>query len=317
MGNNQKTTLVIMAAGIGSRYGGVKQLDPVGPNGELIISYSVYDAVRSGYDKIIIVLRHEIKADFDEVVGNKLEILCKLNHVILEYAYQDIRDLPDGIVFPEGRTKPWGTCQALLACRELLDSPFAVINSDDYYDRQALSSIHNFLVKSDLSQPEKQCMVGYQLLNTLSASGGVTRGICKVDSEGMLSSIRETHNLKERADGEISFEEKNGETGTVPRDSIVSMNIWGFMPSMIQWMEEGFSTFLKKQGDKIMENEFLIPDFVGDLLEKKQITVRVLPTSSVWYGMTYKQDHKIVADAILEMVHQGIYPENIYRITED
>ncbi len=296
------TTLVIMAAGIGSRFGGgIKQLAPVGPNGEIIMDYSIYDALSAGFNKVVFIIRRDLEKDFKEIIGNRIEKLCKV-----EYAFQENDNLPGGFTTPPERKKPWGTGHAILSCKGLVNEPFLVINADDYYGKEAFVKIHDFLVSDEAkSNPLAFCMAGFILKNTLSDNGGVTRGVCKVDQNNMLIDVVET--------GDIEKTETGAKTpdGDIDAESYVSMNMWGLTPSFIDGLEEGFIEFLSnvKEGD--LKAEYLLPTIVDGLIKDGKATVKVLPTNDKWFGVTYKEDAPVVIASIKKLVEDGIYPEKL------
>ena len=278
-------TLVILAAGIGSRFGGVKQLEPIGKNGEVIIDYSIRDAVDAGFRKIVFIIRSAIEADFKEMIESRAAKYCAKNGVEIAYALQELDKLPAGFSCPEGRTRPWGTGHALLCCKELVNGPFAVVNADDYYG----PSTYKMLVEH-LQKEQTWCLIGFRLGNTLSCYGGVTRGICKIEN-GDLVSVKETKNVCKTENGV----EANGES--LDADVCVSMNMWGFTPKLFDALQEGFLIFLKENGSDL-NKEYLLPEAVDKLLKAGEATVRVLPTKEVWYGMTYREDIPIVKEAL-------------------
>lgn len=299
-----KTSLVIMAAGIGSRFGeGIKQLSSVGPNGEIIMDYSVHDAIEAGFDKIIFIIRKDIEEDFREVIGDRMEKVCTPLDVEVDYAFQDLHDLPEGFTLPEGRTKPWGTGQAVLAARDLVKEPFAVINADDYYGKEAFRQVHDFLVEGQ----DDFCMAGFILKNTLSDNGSVTRGVCHMEN-GLLTDVEETHNIVKTADGA----ESDGRALDV--NSLVSMNFWGFTPDFMTSLQKGFTEFL--EGEEMKANplkaEYLIPIYIGELLEKGEVRVEVLKSCDTWYGMTYKADVAPVQESFRKMIADGVYRSDLY-----
>lgn len=301
-----KTTLVIMAAGIGSRFGGgIKQLSPVGPNGEIIMDYSVHDAVLAGFDRILFIIRRDIEEEFREVIGERLEKQLKAKQVEVAYAFQDIRDIPSGFSFPEGRTKPWGTGQAVLACKGMLDGPFAVINADDFYGREAFFAIHKELVEADPAKAGAYSMAGFILGNTLSDNGAVTRGICSVDENGYLTGVDETHNIVKKG-GKAYKGDKELDV-----NAHVSMNFWGFSADFLDLLEEGFTAFMKSNPDP-MRGEYLIPIFIGDLLAQNKVSVRVIETKDKWFGMTYKEDTPLVRAAFEKLIQDGIYRSDLF-----
>lgn len=300
-----------MAAGIGARFGGgVKQLKSVGPSGELIIDYSVYDAIRAGFTQIVFILRRDIAADFREVIGDRLERICRSMNVTISYAYQDQNDLPAGHVCPEGRTKPWGTGQALLTCRELVHGPFAVINADDYYGR-SFDQMIAYLKSLPEDAVGCYCLAGYRLCNTLSDFGGVTRGICQTDPQKRLLQIQETRNIVKTASGAAV----KGEDILTPLDmqACVSMNMWGFTPDVFSRLDAAFLRFLDTYGTELT-SEFVLPDIIDAMLP--QISVQVLPTEERWFGMTYREDLPAVRAAFLELAAQGVYSPHLFGAAE-
>ena len=301
-----KTTLLIMAAGIGSRFGGgIKQLAPVGPNGEIIMDYSIHDAIKAGFNKVVFIIRKDIEADFREVIGDRIEKLCAEKGVEVGYAYQSLDKLPDGFVVPEGRTKPWGTGQAVLVAKDLLNEPFAVINADDYYGKVAFAELHNFLV-SEAATATDYCMAGFLLKNTLSDNGGVTRGLCRANAEGYLTDVVETSDIVKTAAGAAV----NGEA--VDADTPVSMNMWGLTPGYLNLLEEGFTTFLQGIAGNELKAEYLLPIHIGGLLRDGKVTVRVLPTPDKWFGVTYKEDKDLVIESFKQLIAAGEYNADLF-----
>lgn len=301
-----KTSLVIMAAGIGSRFGrGIKQLEPVGPNGEIIMDYSIYDAVEAGFDKIIFIIRKDIEKDFKERIGNRMELICKKLNVEVQYAFQELRDLPEGVKFPEGRKKPWGTGQAVLACKNLIQEPFAVVNADDYYGKEAFIKLHSFL--EEKRKPNEYCMAGFILKNTLSENGGVTRGICKVDQDGFLTEVVETKNIVKT--------ERGAEAGNqiIDINAYVSMNMWGLTPEFVDLLEKGFSEFFVKSDNDILSKEYLLPVYIDELLQKKQVSIKVIETQDKWVGVTYKEDKDTVVEYFEELIRKDVYNKNLFE----
>lgn len=302
-----KATLVIMAAGIGSRFGGgIKQLEPVGPNGEIIMDYSIYDAMQAGFDKVVFVIRKDLEKDFKEVIGNRIERV-----VDTAYAYQETSDIP--LQFAEHykeRTKPWGTGQAILCCKEVVDSPFLVINADDYYGKQAYAEAYRYLTEERNSDKMEICMVGFVLKNTLSENGSVTRGICHVDEDGMLADIVETQGI-EKCDNGAVIRNETGERA-IDADSAVSMNMWGLSPEFFQILESGFETFLSDIEEGNLKAEYLLPTIIGGLLEEDRIAVRVLESKDKWFGVTYKEDKDSVVASVRALVDAGMYPEKLF-----
>ncbi len=303
----KKTTLVIMAAGMGSRYGGVKQLDPVGPSGEIIMDYSVYDAIEAGFNKVVFIIRKDLEDDFKEVIGNRIA-----RKIEVEYCFQELDDLPEGFSIPEGRTKPWGTGQAVLAAKELVNEPFVVINADDYYGKEAFVKIHDYLTSFGESKDKYEfCMAGFVLGNTLSDNGTVTRGICEVDENDILLDINETADLiqvEDYVEGKNLMTQKEV---NLPIDSVVSMNMWGFTPGLLDELEIGFKEFLSQYG-KELKSEYLLPEVVGDLIDKEKSNVKVLRTNDKWFGVTYKEDREKVIESFKELVELGLYPEKLF-----
>lgn len=296
-----QTTLLIMAAGIGSRFGsGIKQLEPVDEQGHIIMDYSIHDAIEAGFNKVVFIIRKDIENEFKDVIGNRIEAVCKAHSVTVEYVFQDINDIPGEL--PEGRTKPWGTGQAVLAAKDVLTTPFVVINADDYYGKEGFREIHDYLVKGGQS-----CMAGFVLKNTLSDNGGVTRGICKMDEYNNLTEIVETSNIVKNAEGAEADGVK------LDTESLVSMNMWGLAPEFLKTLESGFQYFFEKVvPENLIKEEFLIPTFIGELLAEGRISVKVLRTNDTWYGMTYKEDVAAVKDSFREMLEKGIYREELF-----
>lgn len=296
-----ETALVIMAAGIGSRFGGgIKQLTPVGPNGEKIIDYSIHDALEAGFTQIVFVIRRELEALMRAEVGDRIEA----KGVCVKYVYQELEDLPEGFdpKLAENRKKPWGTGQAVLACRSAVSVPFAVINADDYYGKEAFRLIHGYLAEHGTEQ-HRYCMAGFVLKNTLSDFGSVTRGLCKVDADGYLTEIVETKGLVRTADGAAAGDRP------VDPETPVSMNVWGFTPEFLDALGDGFREYLKT-GD-LVGGEYLLPGVVGELLAAGKITVRCLRTNDTWFGVTYAEDKPLVQERIGALVEAGVYPEKL------
>ena len=298
------STLVVMAAGMGSRFGGIKQLEPIGPNGEIIIDYSIHDAIEAGFDKVVFIIRRDIEKDFREVIGDRLA--KKYN---VSYVFQDMNNIPEGFEVPEGRTKPWGTGQAVLSVKGVVNEPFVVINSDDYYGKEGFVKLHQYLtsgaVETEGAYPF--CMAGFKLGNTLSDNGTVTRGVCKVDDKGMLTQVNETFELKAQGNM-VNGVDGDGNSVELPMDSYVSMNMWGFTPAFIDELEKGFPEFLSniKPGD--VKAEYLLPTIVSNLLAEGRATVKVLDTNDYWYGITYKEDKEAVVKFFNELAAKNVYP---------
>ena len=303
-----KTSLVIMAAGIGSRFGGgIKQLEPVGPTGEIIMDYSIHDAIKAGFNKIVFIIRKDIEADFREVIGERIEKLCDRLGVEVAYAFQAMDDIPEGETVPEERKKPWGTGQAVLSCRGIVNEPFIVINADDYYGKEAFVNIYNFLQNYTPEKADDFCMAGFILKNTLSDNGGVTRGICQVDDNGFLTDIVETTEIVKTPNGA-----KSGDTEIDP-ESYASMNMFGFTSEFIGRLEDGFKEFFKTAAkENPLKAEFLIPIYAGQLLREKKITMKVLETSDKWFGVTYKEDKPMVVEAFKKLIADGEYNEDLF-----
>lgn len=299
-----KPALVVMAAGMGSRYGGLKQIDPVGPNGEIIIDYSVYDALRAGFGSVVFVIKREIEEAFREKIGKSIEHL-----VDVRYAFQDLDDLPLGFAVSPGRVKPWGTAHAVLTARNHIKGPFAVINGDDFYGRQSFEAIGDFLSSPEMTA-NSFAMVGYPVENTVTEHGHVARGICHIDHEDNLVSLVERTKVAYH-EGDICYHE-NESWAPVPADALASMNLWGFSPRFMQDLATCFPDFLDTTKN-IETAEYLLPSVVHDLLRAKEVTVRVLRTSDRWFGVTYKEDKPFVKDAIARLVAEGQYPERLWN----
>lgn len=300
-GENMQTTLLIMAAGIGSRFGGgIKQLEKVDENGHIIMDYSIHDAIEAGFNKVVFIIRKDIEDEFKNVIGDRIEAVCAEHNVTVDYAFQDINDIPGTL--PEGRTKPWGTGQAVLAAKDILTTPFIVINADDYYGKEGFSAVHEYLVSGGES-----CMAGFVLKNTLSDNGGVTRGICKMDAQNNLTEIVETKNIVKTSEGAET------EGIRLDTDSLVSMNMWGLTPGFLKVLEKGFAEFFEKEVvTNPLKAEYLIPTFIGELLEQGKMSVKVLRSNDTWYGMTYKEDVAAVKNSFKEMLEKGIYKEDLF-----
>ena len=296
-----RAALVIMAAGIGSRFGGgIKQLEPVGPNGEIIMDYSIRDAVEAGFDKVVFVIRKDLEKDFKEVIGERIE-----KQIPVEYAFQELDDIPQEFQEKfQGRTKPWGTGQAILACRGKVTEPFLVINADDFYGKEAYVEAYQYLKeKKEVSGKEPICMVGFVLKNTLSENGGVTRGVCEVDENGHLTNIVETHNIIRKGD---KAEAEDG-AKELELDVPVSMNMWGLQPEFLDILEKGFHEFLETTKADDLKAEYLLPTIIGGLLKEGRAEVTVLNSKDKWFGVTYKEDKESVVNAIKELIEKGIY----------
>ncbi|MCQ2401549.1 MAG: nucleotidyltransferase [Lachnospiraceae bacterium] len=304
----KETALVIMAAGIGSRFGGgIKQLAKLGPHEEIIIDYSIHDALKAGFDKIIFIIRKDIEADFKEVIGDRISRIAKVR-----YAFQDLSDLPEGFTVPEGRKKPWGTGQAILAARDLIDCPFIVINADDFYGAEGFKKVHDYLVNEmdENSDRLDLCMAGYVLGNTLSENGAVTRGVCEKDETGHLVSVHETFDI-EKKDGVVKGKTETGEEVLLTEDAVASMNMWGLTPAFVKKLGEGFPEFLKKSEGNI-KAEYLLPEVVGDLVTEGKATVKVLHTDDKWFGVTYADDKPYVMAALKELHEKKVYGDKLF-----
>ncbi len=300
-------TLVVMAAGIGSRYGGLKQVDPVGPSGEVVLDYSVYDAIRSGFDRIVFILRKDIEADFRARIGRRIERAADT-----AYVFQSLDQVPPGFRVPEGRKKPWGTAQALLASKDAVTTPFLAVNADDYYGRMAFEAMAAYLGgRPPGGTIPKFAMVGYRLENTLSEYGTVARGVCEATADGDLLGIRELLKIKRFPDG-IKHTENDVDWTPLDPASWTSMNCWGFTPALFAELESRFPEFLRRNAAKALKAEFLIPEVVGELIREKRARVRVLPTRERWFGVTYPQDRPLFRTAILELIDRGAYPRDLW-----
>ena len=306
----KKTALVIMAAGIGSRFGGgIKQLEPVGQGGEIIMDYSIHDALEAGFDRIVFVIRRDLEKDFREVIGDRIEKIAPVS-----YAFQELDDIPSGFTVPQDRKKPWGTGQAVLSVRDIVNEPFLVINADDYYGKEVFKKIHDYMTGDmDENAPVYDiCMGGFILANTLSDNGGVTRGVCEVGEDEILRAVRETYNIIKTADG-LTASDKEGNPVTVREDQHVSMNMWGLTPAFIKELERGFPEFLSglKEGD--LKSEYLLPTIIDQMIKDGRARVKVLETRDHWFGVTYKEDKEGVAESIRALISQGVYPEKLFQ----
>ena len=303
------TVLVIMAAGIGSRFGGgIKQLEPMGPSGEIIMDYSIHDAMEAGFNKVIFIIRRDLEKDFKEIIGHRIGKLLPV-----EYAYQELENLPAGYEVTPGRTKPWGTGQAVLSVKGMVDGPFLVINADDYYGREGFRRIHDYMAEHMDSQSEIYdiCMGGFVLSNTLSDNGTVTRGVCQVDGDGFLTNVTETYNIQMKEDG-LHATDESGAPVTISPSQPVSMNMWGLPASFIQELEKGLPVFLDslKEGD--IKSEYLLPKIIDNLVQNKKARVTVLDTPDKWFGVTYREDKQAVTDAIRGLIESGVYKERLF-----
>lgn len=293
--------LVVMAAGMGSRFGGLKQIEPVGPNGQIIMNYSIYDAWKAGFRHVVFIIKEEMRQAFQERIGDYASTLMKV-----EYAYQSLDRLPEGYAAPEGRTKPFGTGHAVYCVCGMFREPFAVINADDFYGADAFQTMYDYLASAQDDEKYRYCMVGYRVENTLTENGTVARGVCTADENGNLATITERTKISRDENGNIS----DPEAGIIPEGTLVSMNMWGFTPSFLDELEAGLIDFLQnKLKTDLMKAEFYLPTAVDDLIKAGKATAKVLSTSAQWYGVTYKEDKPVVVEALKRMTDEGIYPE--------
>ena len=302
------TTLIIMAAGIGSRYGkGIKQLAKIGPHDEIIMDYSIYDALEAGFNKVVFIIRKDIEKEFKEVIGNRIE-----KHIQVEYVFQEINNIPEGCTVPEGRIKPWGTGQAILSCKGIVNEPFVIINADDYYGKVAFKKLHDFLIEDSHRNSEfTMAMAGFILKNTLSDNGTVTRGICVEDEEGYLHRVIETKGIIRNSQGTIDCETEESKD-IIQENNRVSMNMWAGYPDFIQVLDERFAEFLKDEAGDPLKKEYLLPNIVGDLLKEENVDVKVLETHDKWIGITYKEDTELAQAGFREMIRSGKYPTKLW-----
>lgn len=305
-----KTTLVIMAAGIGSRFGGgIKQLEAVGPCGEIIMDYSIYDAIEAGFNKVVFIIRKDIEEDFRRIIGKRVE-----KHIEVEYVYQENNLTAYGHESPKERTKPWGTGHAVLSCKSAVTEPFVVINADDYYGKQAFKKVHDYLVETN-NKPGNYCMAGFVLGNTLSENGTVKRGVCKTDEKDCLVSVEECTELR-AVEGGVAGVGLLGNEFVIPMDTPVSMNMFGFTTDFLEELEKGFKSFLDEvfeeaNVEKSLKSEFYLPSMVSELINSKKAEVKVLTTPDRWIGVTYREDKPMVVEAIGKLVESGVYPKGI------
>ena len=305
-----KPILVVMAAGMGSRYGGLKQIDPVGPNGEIIIDYSLYDAKKAGFEKVVFIIKKEIEKDFKESIGTRIPA-----GITAEYVFQSTDDLPQGYSLPEGRIKPWGTAHAVCAARDVIDAPFAVINADDYYGPDAFKVIFDYLSAEKDIEKYRFTMVAYELENTLTENGYVSRGVCETDANDMLLSVTEHTHIEKDEEHGAKFTEDDGATWQpLAPDSLVSMNLWGFTPDFVKEAWAGFSAFLDETFVKNpLKGEYYLPSVVTNLINADKATVKVLHSGDRWYGVTYKEDKPKVVAALKNLQDTGVYPEKLWK----
>ncbi len=299
-----KPTLVVMAAGVGSRYGGLKQIERVGPGGEIMLDYSVYDAIRAGFGKVVFIIRHDIEQDFKSAIGAHFQ-----GRIEVEYVFQELDCLPEGFAVPAGRVKPWGTGHAIMQCQNAVREPFAVINADDFYGAQSYLAIARYLGRLTPSAND-YALVGFRLFNTLSEHGSVTRGICEVDARSMLVGVKERFKIEKTPEG-ARYEDEGGQWVKLLGAEIASMNMFGFTPSLFGFLNEKFPLFLKNSSGNL-KAEFLIPAIADELIRERRITMRVLDTPEKWFGVTYKEDKEHVARGIRRLIDTGIYPQNLW-----
>ena len=303
------TTLIIMAAGIGSRFGeGIKQLAQMGPNGEIIMDYSIHDAKEAGFNKVVFIIRKDIFKEFEEIIGNRIK-----EQVDVEYVFQELDDLPEGFEVPEGRTKPWGTGQAVLCCKDVVKEPFVIINADDYYGKEAFVKLHDFLVSGEnLGREFTMGMGGFILKNTLSDNGTVTRGVSVVDENGLLSQVHETTGIEMGEDGQIKCDSEEVQEWISPEDK-VSMNMWAGYPEFLDFLADDFKDFLVNVEEGDLKSEYLLPNIVDKLLKEERANVKVLETQDRWFGVTYKEDKETVQEAFRELIADGVYAEKLWE----
>ncbi len=303
-----KPVLVVMAAGMGSRYGGMKQIDPVGPNGQVIMDYSLYDARRAGFETVVFVIKHEIEDAFKAAIGDRVSKVMQVH-----YAFQQLDELPAGYTIPEGRAKPWGTCHAVLAAKPFIDGPFAVVNADDYYGPEAFRVMYEYLSTHSDGELYDYCMVSYLLQNTVSENGSVARGVCQANPDGTLHSVTERTRIETYAGG-IHYTEDGGESWTdLPGETPVSMNLWGFGKSFLEEADRRFAGWLDENLAKNpLKCEYFLPLVVTELLEEGKARVQLLHSTDKWYGVTYREDKPVVVDAIARMTREGLYPEDLW-----
>ncbi len=300
-----KPTLLVLAAGMGSRYGGLKQLDGIGPNGETIMDYSIYDAIRSGFGKVVFVIRHDFEKDFKEKILSKYE-----NHIAVDVVFQSIDKLPDGFVPNPERTKPWGTNHAVLMGSEIIREPFAVINADDFYGQDSFRVLAKALTDME-GKTGEYCMVGFRVGNTLSESGEVSRGVCHISDDGFLTTVTERHHIMRRDGGAVSFLDESGNAIVLDDNALVSMNMWGFTPDYFEYSKKAFVEFLSEHGNDL-KTEFYIPSMVNELITRGAASVKVYDTTSSWFGVTYAADKPSVMANVAKLVEEGVYPNKLF-----
>lgn len=301
-----KPTLLVLAAGMGSRYGGLKQIDPIGPNGEIIIDYSICDAIRAGFGKVVFIIRKEIEKDFKECVGDRFKGI-----IAVDYVFQELHKLPEGFTVPEGRKKPWGTGHAILMAKGVINEPFAVINADDFYGRSGFAEMGKYLTQAaDKNGVSDFAMVGYVLRNTLSEHGSVSRGVCKLDADGDLIEVVERTTIEKKGNGAVAVDDPANPV-ELTGDEYVSMNLWGFTPSYFDALENGFCAFLTARGNEL-KSEYYIAIPVTEMLESGKATVKVLPTQDSWFGITYPEDKPLVVESVRKLIARGDYPAKLF-----
>lgn len=305
----KKPVLVIMAAGMGSRYGGLKQIDPVDEEGHIIMDFSIYDAKRAGFEKVVFIIKRENEDDFKEAVGRRIEKVMEV-----AYVFQELSNIPDGFEIPQGRIKPWGTAHAVLSAIDEIDGPFAVINADDYYGRHAFQAIYDYLTAHEDDEKYRYTMVGYRLKNTVTDNGHVARGVCGLNADKELVNVTERTRIEKR-NGGIEYSENDGKTWTkIDGDTLVSMNMWGFTHSILEEIRDGFPAFLESGlKENPLKCEYFLPAVVSTLLEEGRATVKVLESEDKWYGVTYKEDKPVVVAAVQELKDKGLYPQRLWE----
>lgn len=300
--------LVIMAAGMGSRYGGLKQIDPVDEYGNIIVDFSIYDAKRAGFEKVVFIIKKENEQLFKEAIGDRIS-----KYIDVEYVFQDINNIPEEFEVPEGRVKPWGTGHAILSCADTVDRPFVIVNADDYYGREAFQLMYDFLMNTEDDDKYRYTMVGYLVENTLTDNGYVSRGVCEADAEGYLNSVIERTHI-EKKDGKIVYTEDGSSFTDIPAGSLVSMNMWGLRPSVFAELKSRFTEFLKTEAvANPMKSEFYIPKVMDQLIGEGKATIKVLPTKERWFGVTYMEDKPALVASLKALKAEGLYPEKVWE----
>jgi UTP-glucose-1-phosphate uridylyltransferase len=301
-----KPTLLVLAAGMGSRYGSLKQIDPVGPSGETIIDYSIYDAIRAGFGKVVFIIRKSFEQDFKDIFVSKLE-----PHIQVEYVFQELENVPEGVSYSPERTKPWGTAHAVLMAKDIIHEPFAVINGDDFYGAEAFKTMADYLESLTTDQQTQYALVGYQVGNTMSENGSVSRGVCEADAGRNLVSVTERTNIQ-YSEGRIAFQDKDGSFVFLDPETLVSMNFWGFTPEYFRQTESMFSDFVKANSDSL-KAEFYIPTAIDKLINTNTASVKVLRSDARWFGVTYKEDKPLVIEKLAQLIRAGIYPAQLWK----